>query len=96
MISGRQVLMTSGYQDAKTSIRIDFLTSLSHDGLSSRFIHPVLVQFCSRCRLRERAVRLFRLAGEQEGTGRDIRPVFESAEHYMFRDSASCVFRYAK
>ena len=53
-------------------------------------------RFCSRCRLREREVRLFRLAGEQARTGRDIRPVFESPEHYMFRDSASCVFRYAK
>ena len=29
-------------------------------------------------------IRLFRLAGEQAGTGRDIRPVFESPEHYMF------------
>lgn len=96
MISGHQGLLTSGDQDAKTSIRIDFLASLFHDGLSSRVIHPVLVQFCSRCRLRERAVRLFRLAGEQAGTGRDIRPVFESPEHDMFRDSASCVFRYAK
>ena len=37
-----------------------------------------------------------RLAGEQAGTGRDIRPVFESPEHYMFRDSASCVFRSTK
>ena len=53
-------------------------------------------RFCSRSRFRERMVRLFRLAGEQAGTGRDIRPVFESPEHYMFRDSASCVFRYAK
>ena len=96
MISGHQGLLTSGYQDAKTSIRIDFLTSLFHDGLSSRVIHPILVQFCSRCRLRERTVHLFRSAGEQAGTGRDIRPVFESPEHYMFRDSASCVFRYAK
>ena len=76
MISGHQGVLTSGDQDAKTSIRIDFLASLSHDGLSSRVIHPVLVQFCSRCRLRERAVRLFRLAGEQAGTRRDIRPVF--------------------
>lgn len=84
MISGHQGLLTSGDQDAKTSIRIDFLASLFHDGLSSRVIHPVLVQFCSRCRLRERVVRLFRLAGEQAGTGRDIRPVFESPEHYMF------------
>ena len=41
-------------------------------------------------------VRLFVLADEQGETGRDIRPVFESPEHYMFRDSASCVFRYAK
>lgn len=84
MISGHQGFLTSGDQDAKTSIRIDFLASLFHDGLSSRVIHPVLVQFCSRCRLRERVVRLFRLAGEQAGTGRDIRPVFESPEHYMF------------
>ena len=84
MISGRLVLMTSGDQDAKTSIRIDFLASLFHDGLSSRFIHSVLMQFCSRCRLRERVVRLFALAGEQAGTGRDIRPVFGGQKHYMF------------
>ena len=96
MILGHQGFLTSGDQDSKTSIRIDFLISLFHDGLSSRFIHSVLVQFCSRYRLRERVVRLFALAREQAGTGRDIRPVFESPEHYMFRDSASCVFRYAK
>lgn len=84
MISGHQGVLTSGDQDAKTSIRIDFLASLSHDGLSSRVIHPVLVQFCSRCRLRERAVRLFRLAGEQAGTRRDIRPVLGGQKHYMF------------
>ena len=29
-------------------------------------------------------VRLFVLADEQRETGRDIRPVFESPEHYMF------------
>lgn len=84
MISGHQGFLTSGDQNAKTSIRIDFLASLSHDGLSSRFIHPVSAQFCSRCRLRERVVRLFRLAGEQAGTGRDIRPVFGGQKHYMF------------
>lgn len=81
MISGHQGFLTSGDQDAKTSIRIDFLISLFHDGLSSRFIRPVSVQFCSRCRLRERAVRLFVLADEQGETGRDVRPVFESPEH---------------
>ena len=96
MILGHQGFLTSGDQDAKTSIRTDFLASLSHDGLSSRVIHSVSRLFCSRSRLRERVVRLFRLAGEQAGTGRDIRPVFESPEHYMFRDSASCVFSYAK
>ena len=85
MISGHQGFLTSGDQDAKTSIRIDFLASLFHDGLSSRFIHSVLMQFCSRYQFRERVVRLFRLAGEQAGTGHDIRPVFESPEHYMFR-----------
>ena len=93
MISGHQGLLTSGDQDAKTSIRIDFLASLFHDGLSSRVIHPVLVQFCSRCRLRERAVRLFRLAGEQAGTGRDIRPVFESPEHYMVSGLSKLCFQ---
>ena len=96
LILGHQVLMTSGYQDAKTSIRIDFLASLSHDGLSSRFIHSVLVQFCSRCQLRDRTVRLFRLAGEQVGTGRDIRPVFGGSETLYVLPPASCVFRYAK
>lgn len=84
MISGHQGFLTSGDQDAKTSIRIDFLASLSHDGLSSRFIHPISRLFCSRCRLRERVVRLFRLAGEQVGTGRDIRPVFGGQKHDMF------------
>ena len=84
MISGHQGFLTSGYQDAKTSIRIDFLIFLFHDGLSSRVIHPVSVQFCSRCRLWERAVCLFRLAGEQAGTGRNIRPVFGGQKHDMF------------
>ena len=84
MILGHQVFLTSGDQDAKTSIRIDFLASLFHDGLSSRFIHPISRQFCSRCRLRERVVRLFRLAGEQAGTGRNIRPVFGGQKHDMF------------
>ena len=37
MILGHQGFLTSGDQDAKTSIRIDFLASLFHDGLSSRF-----------------------------------------------------------
>ena len=67
--SGVLDVWRSRRQDAKTSIRIDFLISLFHDGLSSRVIHPVLVQFCSRCRLRERVVHLFRLVGEQVGTG---------------------------
>lgn len=96
MILGHQGFLTSGDQDAKTSIRIDFLASLSHDGLSSRFIHPISRQFCSRCRLWERAVRLFRLAGEQAGTGRDIRPVFLGGQkHYMFcpRQAVFCVTR---
>ena len=84
MISGHQGFLTSGDQDAKTSIRTDFLASLFHDGLSSRFIHSVLMQFCSRYQFRERTVRLFRLAGEQAGTERNIRPVFGGQKHYMF------------
>ena len=84
MISGHQGFLTSGDQDAKTSIRIDFLASLSHDGLSSRVIHSVSRLFCSRYQFRERTVRLFRLAGEQAGTGRNIRPVFGGQKHDMF------------
>ena len=84
MILGHQGFLTSRDQDAKTSIRVDFLISLFHDGLSSRFIHSGLMQFCSRYQFRERVVRLFRLAGEQVGTGRDIRPVFGGQKHDMF------------
>lgn len=83
--------MNSGRQDFTTSCRQDFRTSVSTDvnqsvtfwkGESSGPFH--FDRFCSRSRLRERVVRLFALAGEQAGTGRDIRPVFESSEHYMF------------
>ena len=81
---GTSGVLDVGDQDAKTSIRIDFLASLFHDGLSSRFIHSVLMQLCSRYQFRERVVRLFRLAGEQAGTGRDIRPVFGGQKHDMF------------
>ena len=90
--------VTSVSQYFSQSVLQSVLTSISQ----SAFLNKTLCgpsffdRFCSRCRLRERAVRLFRLAGEQAGTGRDIRPVFESSEHYMFRDSASCVFSYAK
>ena len=64
--------MNSGCQDFTTPCRQDFRTSVSTE----------VSQY--RSRLRERVVRLFALAGEQAGTGRDIRPVFESSEHYMF------------
>ena len=93
-----QSVSASVSQCFSQSVLQSVLTSISQ----SVFLNKTLCgpsffdRFCSRCRLRERAVRLFRLAGEQAGTGRDIRPVFESPEHYMFRDSASCVFRYAK
>ena len=80
------------------SVLQSVLTSISQSAFLKKTLcgSSFFDRFCSRCRLRERVVRLFRLAGEQAGTGRDIRPVFESPEHYMFRDSASCVFRYAK
>ena len=59
MILGHQGFLTSGDQDAKTSIRIDFLASLFHDGLSPRFIRPISAQFCSRCRLSPRNIICF-------------------------------------
>lgn len=109
--TGNQKTMNSGRQDFSTSCRQDFRTSVSTEvshSVSTDVNQSVTFwkvepsgpihfdRFCSRSRFRERTVRLFRLAGEQAGTGRDIRPVFESPEHYMFRDSASCVFSYAK
>lgn len=107
MNSGRQDFSTSCRLDFRTSVSTEVSTEFSHSvstdvnqsvtfwkGEPSGPFH--FDRFCSRSRLRERVVRLFALAGEQAGTGRDIRPVFESPEHYMFRDSASCVFRYAK
>ena len=107
MNSGRQDFTTPCRQDFRTSVSTEVSTEFSHSvstdvnqsvtfwkGESSGPFH--FDRFCSRSRLRERVVRLFRLAGEQVGTGRDIRPVFESPEHDMFRGSASCVFRYAK
>ena len=97
-----QYFSQSVLQSVSASVSQCFSQSVLTSISQSAFLKKTLCgpsffdRFCSRCRLRERAVRLFRLAGEQVGTGRDIRPVFESPEHYMFRDSASCVFRYAK
>ena len=101
-----QSVSTEFSQSVFQSVSTEFSQSVFQSVLTSisqsAFLNKTLCgssffdRFGSRCRLRERAVRLFRLAGEQAGTGRDIRPVFESPEHYMFRDSASCVFRYAK
>ena len=77
-------------QSVSTSVSQCFSQSVLTSISQSAFLKKTLCgpsffdRFCSRCRLRERAVRLFRLAGEQAGTGRDIRPVFESPEHYMF------------
>ena len=97
-----QSVLQSVLQSVSASVSQCFSQSVLTSISQSVFLNKTLCgpsffdRFCSRCRLRERVVRLFRLAGEQAGTGRDIRPVFESPEHYMFRDSASCVFRYAK
>lgn len=91
MNSGRQDFTTSCRQDFRTSVSTEVSHSVSTDvnqsvtfwkGESSGPFH--FDRFCSRSRFRERVVRLFALAGEQAGTGRDIRPVFESSEHYMF------------
>ena len=73
-----QYFSQSVLQSVSISVSQSVFLNKTPCGLS--FFYP----FCSRCRLRERVVRLFRLAGEQAGTGRDIRPVFESPEHYMF------------
>ena len=102
LTSVSQCFSQSVLQSVSASVSQYFSQSVLTSISQSVFLNKTLCgpsffdRFCSRCRLWERAVRLFRLAGEQAGTGRDIRPVFESPEHYMFRDSASCVFRYAK
>lgn len=95
MNSGRQDFSTSCRQDFRTSVSTEVSTEFSHS-ISTEVSQSVTFwkgepfgpfhfdRFCSRSRFRERMVRLFRLAGEQAGTGRDIRPVFESPEHYMF------------
>ena len=84
-----QYFSQSVLQSVSTSVSQCFSQSVLTSISQSAFLKKTLCgpsffdRFCSRCRLRERAVRLFRLAGEQAGTGRDIRPVFESPEHYM-------------
>ena len=75
----KQKTMTS----VSTEVSQSVLKSVSTDVNQSVFLNKTpsgpsfFDRFCSRCRLRERAVRLFRLAGEQAGTERDIRPVSE-------------------
>lgn len=81
MNSGRQDFTTPCRQDFRTSVSTEVSTDVNQSvtfwkGESSGPFH--FDRFCSRSRFRERVVRLFRLAGEQTGTGRDIRPVFES------------------
>lgn len=85
MNSGRQDFTMPCRQDFRTSVSTEVSHSVSTDvnqsvtfwkGEPSGPFH--FDRFCSRSRLREREVRLFALAGEQAGTGRDIRPVFES------------------
>ena len=87
MNSGRQDFTTPCRQDFRTSVSTEVSTDVNQSvtfwkGESSGPFH--FDRFCSRSRLRERVVRLFRLAGEQVGTGRDIRPVFGGQKHYMF------------
>lgn len=69
--------MNSGRQDFRTSVGTDVNQSVTYwKGEPSGPFH--FDRFCSRSRFWEQTVRLFALAGEQAGTGRDIRPVFES------------------
>ncbi len=81
-----QSVSTSVSQCFSQSVLQSVLTSISQSAfLDKTPCGPSFFDwFCSRCRLRERVVRLFRLAGEQGGTGRDIRPVFGGQKHYMF------------
>jgi len=85
-----QYFSQSVLQSVSASVSQYFSQSVLTSISQSVFLNKTLCgpsffdRFCSRCRLRERAVRLFRLAGEQAGTGRDIRPVFGGQKHYMF------------
>ena len=93
MNSGRQDFTTPCRQDFRTSVSTEVSTDVNQSvtfwkGESSGPFH--FDRFCSRSRLRERVVRLFRLAGEQVGTGRDIRPVFGGQKHYMFCPGKLC------
>lgn len=78
--------LTSVSQCFSQSVLQSVLTSISQSAfLKKTPCRPSFFDwFCSRCRLRERVACLFRLAGEQVGTGRDIRPVFGGQKHYMF------------
>ena len=95
--------MNSGRQDFTTSVS----TEVSHSVSTSvrRFLklqHPtglfILTDFVPDVGFGNGMIRLLRLAGEQAGTGRDIRPVFfgGGSETLYVLPPASCVFSYAK
>ncbi len=75
---------TSVSTDCSQSI----LKSVSQSDAFSRLQHPtglfILTDFVPDAGSGNGIIRLFRLAGEQAGTGRDIRPVFGGQKHYMF------------
>ena len=102
--------MNSRRQDFSASVRTEVSTSVSTDCSQSvrtevrqsdafpRLQHPmglfILTGFVPDAGFGNGMIRLFRLAGEQAGTGRDIRPVFFGGgqKHYMFCPRRQAVF----
>ena len=86
--------MNSGRQDFTASVRTEVspsvCTECSQSDAFSRLQHPtglfILTDFVPDVGFGNGMIRLLRLAGEQAGTGRDIRPVFFGGgqKHYMF------------
>ena len=86
MNSGRQDFSASVLTSVIQSVRQSVLNAVSQTLIEIRATPElfILTGFVPDAGFGNGMIRLFRLAGEQAGTGRDIRPVFESPEHYMF------------
>ena len=88
MNSRRQDFSTSVIQSVRQSVRTAVSTEVRQSDAFSGLQHPtglfVLTGFVPDAGFGNGMIRLFRLAGEQAGTGRAIRPVFESPKHLCF------------
>ena len=81
-------VLTSVIQSVRQSVRTAVSTEVRQSDAFSGLQHPtglfVLTGFVPDAGFGNGMIRLFRLAGEQAGTGRAIRPVFESPKHLCF------------